>query len=76
MEKVYIPGCTNCPYLCPDTLYSALKRALVWFRANRVNFIMHVTNRNLDAPLTPEEKDELIRMLEVNGCPYKIIFDN
>lgn len=76
MEKIYIPGCTNCPYMCLDVLYSALVRAHVWFQADRVNFIMHITSRNSDAPLTPEEKDGLVKTLNANKCPYKIIFDN
>lgn len=76
MKMLYIPGCTNCPYICSNDLYSALERASVWFIVNRVSSTLHVRSRYLDAPLTQEEKDGLIRTLEVNGCPYKIIFSN
>lgn len=76
MEKIYIPGCTNCPYMCPKDLYSALVRAKVWFQADRINFIMYITSRNSDAPLTPKEKCRLVEILNFNDCPYKIVFDN
>lgn len=76
MKMLYIPGCTNGPYICSNDLYSALKRALVWFIADHISSTLHVRSRYIDAPLTPEEKDGLVRTLEVNGCPYKIVFDN
>lgn len=76
MKMLYIPGCTNGPYICSNDLYSALERALVWFIADRISSTLHVRSRYIDAPLTLEEKDGLVRTLEVNGCPYKIVFDN
>lgn len=76
MEKIYIPGCTNCPYMCPTDLYLALERAKVWFRISRTAQIIRITSRNSDAPLTNNEKNEFRDLLILNNCPYQVIFDN
>lgn len=75
MEKIYIPGCIG-PIDCPEDLYEALNRAKLWFRVNRMDFVIHITSRNTDAPLTTQERDRLCDILTVGKCPYRLVFDN
>lgn len=76
MNKIYIPGCKGEGYDVSHELYCALERAKVWFCADPMARIMHIISRNLEAPLTCEEKDELQYVMFVNDCPFVPVFDD
>lgn len=75
-EYIYIYGVGSRKYKISEELNAALLRAKAWYRLDRVNMVIHIASRNLEAPLTDIEKERLEFRLGLEGCPYEIIFDN
>lgn len=75
MVKIYVPGVIH-PFRCSEDLYEALVRAKIWCKFDRVNYSVHITSRNSDAPLTEIEKKRL-RLVLCNGDKLlRVVFDN
>lgn len=75
-DKICEIDIASSKYKISSELLASLDRAKVWYKLDRIGMTMHITSRNLEAPLTDIEKKRLEFRLGLEGCPYEIIFDN
>lgn len=59
-----------------DDLKEILERADVCQHYSYKDRRLHLVSRNLEEPLTDEEKERICKHLALCGYPYEIVFDN
>ena len=60
----------------PSVIREFLERADCWRSDDVFTDTRHIRSRNLENPLTDEEKDQLKRYLEICMFPMDVVFDN
>ena len=60
----------------PSDIREFLERAECWWSDDVFTYTRHIRSRNLEAPLTDEEKDQIKRYLEICIFPMNVVFDN